>query len=234
MMPTVRPVLRQISRTTARALQVVLGRAVGEIEAHYIHPRLEHALQGFGVVRRGPEGRDDFGTASHLGTGPYIYARARRRFNGASSLASPCDTLCRVRHFASAARTAIAAQPRSICSAGLRWAVASAGCNRVRRWRGPRPAAADCARRERSASPGNRPERRRRGSRARASRETRRASRPPESQPNRRNWNCPAAAHWRLRVSSLLRKATVVPAQPASRLAPISAAVARLNFMFRF
>ena len=152
------------------ALQVVLGGAVGEIEAHYVHPCLEHALQGFGVVRRGPEGRDDFGAASHLGIDPFLIARTPRKLNGASSLASACDTLCRAPHFPSAAPTAIPAQPRFICSADLRWAVASAGCNRARRWRGPRPVAAYRARRDCSASPGNRRERRRRGSRGGAGR----------------------------------------------------------------
>src|SRR5215218_5834981 len=49
-----------------RVLGVLLGGAVGEVQAGDVHPRLDHADQHLGVTRRGSDGRDDLRAAAHM------------------------------------------------------------------------------------------------------------------------------------------------------------------------
>ena len=46
-----------------RGLRVLLRRAVGEVQAGDVHPRLDHADQHLGVTRCGSDGRDDLRAA---------------------------------------------------------------------------------------------------------------------------------------------------------------------------
>src|SRR5205085_12158465 len=69
-----------------RALHVVFGRAMREIEAHDVDAREEHAFEGGGVARGGPECRDDLGAA--LGLVHRFSARCSRISNAGSFLPS--------------------------------------------------------------------------------------------------------------------------------------------------
>ena len=67
MMPTSRPSLARRSRApAARALDVVLARAVREVQAHDVDAGGDHALEHLAAsLRRGAEGGDDLGGALH-------------------------------------------------------------------------------------------------------------------------------------------------------------------------
>jgi hypothetical protein len=60
-----------------RARQVVLGRAVGEIQAHHVHAGEEHALEDTRLARRRAERGHDLGAAGRAVISAESHLRAR-------------------------------------------------------------------------------------------------------------------------------------------------------------